>query len=269
MPLLVSSAVSARAAAEDRLRRARGPGRARPRRRRPDHAAAPGRSRPAVATTRTDCDGRGPTTERPGPRRAHALLLRGARHRQRCLGPEGASRPRQRPPGVLGRAGLLRAGPRRRHPGRGEHRPSGSGCCLGVRYYIDNMFQPEYHRKAAGPGARARPSTATRSSRWAVPHWRNLRLSEAQIDSYRRRAADWDYLVSPARYATPLLTRDFGYDGEVLEIGYPRNDVLKSAGGRRHPGRRAGVARHRGRCHGCALRADLPRLPRRGRQRAR
>jgi CDP-glycerol glycerophosphotransferase len=60
------------------------------------------------------------------------------------------------------------------------------------------------------------------------PHWRNIQFSQARIDAYDARAADWDYLVSPARYATPLLKRDFNYHGEVLEIGYPRNDVLKS-----------------------------------------
>jgi CDP-glycerol glycerophosphotransferase len=48
------------------------------------------------------------------------------------------------------------------------------------------------------------------------------------MESYDRRAAEWSYLVSPATYATPLLRRDFHYDGDVLEIGYPRNDVLLS-----------------------------------------
>jgi CDP-glycerol glycerophosphotransferase len=59
-------------------------------------------------------------------------------------------------------------------------------------------------------------------------HWENLQLPKSRIDAYDQRAREWDYLVSPARYATPLLTRDFAYPGEVLEIGYPRNDVLLS-----------------------------------------
>jgi CDP-glycerol glycerophosphotransferase len=98
---------------------------------------------------------------------------------------------------------------------------------FGIQYYIDNMFQPDYHRKADGQ-VLVETFHGYPFKQMGLPHWRNLRLSEAQIDSYRRRAADWDYLVSPARYATPLLTRDFGYDGQVLETGYPRNDVLKS-----------------------------------------
>jgi CDP-glycerol glycerophosphotransferase len=40
--------------------------------------------------------------------------------------------------------------------------------------------------------------------------------------------AQWDFLVSPNPFSTPILQRAFRYDGEVLEYGYPRNDVLSS-----------------------------------------
>lgn len=46
------------------------------------------------------------------------------------------------------------------------------------------------------------------------------------IDSLPGRARQWNLLVSPNRFSTPILRRAFGYDGEVLECGYPRNDVL-------------------------------------------
>jgi CDP-glycerol glycerophosphotransferase len=98
---------------------------------------------------------------------------------------------------------------------------------FGIQYYVDNMFQPEYHQKADGQ-VLVETFHGYPFKQMGLPHWRNLRVSQAQIDSYRRRADDWDYLVSPARYATPLLTRDFGYGGQVLETGYPRNDVLSS-----------------------------------------
>jgi CDP-glycerol glycerophosphotransferase len=38
----------------------------------------------------------------------------------------------------------------------------------------------------------------------------------------------WDYLVSPNRASTELLRRAFGFTGEIIETGYPRNDVLTS-----------------------------------------
>ncbi|MFD4027626.1 CDP-glycerol glycerophosphotransferase family protein [Streptomyces sp. NPDC058576] len=41
-----------------------------------------------------------------------------------------------------------------------------------------------------------------------------------------QRSAQWSVLVSPSRFATPLLRRSLGYEGEVLEAGSPANDVL-------------------------------------------
>ncbi|RII19849.1 CDP-glycerol:poly(glycerophosphate) glycerophosphotransferase [Streptomyces sp. YIM 130001] len=40
------------------------------------------------------------------------------------------------------------------------------------------------------------------------------------------RAAQWSVLVSPNRVSTSVLRRAFGYEGEVMECGYPRNDML-------------------------------------------
>ena len=97
-----------------------------------------------------------------------------------------------------------------------------------AQYYVDNMYQPEYHQKPAGQVI-AQTFHGYPFKQMGHPHWRNLQFSQAKIAAYDARAAEWDYLVSPARYATPLLTRDFNYPGEVLEIGYPRNDVLQSA----------------------------------------
>jgi CDP-glycerol glycerophosphotransferase len=97
-----------------------------------------------------------------------------------------------------------------------------------VKYYVDNMYQPEYHRKPDGQVI-VQTFHGYPFKVMGHPHWQNLQFSQAKINAYDERAKAWDYLVSPARYATPLLTRDFAYDGEVLEIGYPRNDVLTSA----------------------------------------
>ena len=96
-----------------------------------------------------------------------------------------------------------------------------------VRYYLDNMFQPDSHVKPDGQVI-VQTFHGYPFKQMGIPHWRNLGFSQARVRSYHRRAADWDYLVSPAGYATPLLREHFAYDGEVLEIGYPRNDVLQS-----------------------------------------
>ncbi|MEU5718867.1 CDP-glycerol glycerophosphotransferase family protein [Streptomyces sp. NPDC020403] len=48
----------------------------------------------------------------------------------------------------------------------------------------------------------------------------------AYMASMPARAAQWSVLVSPNTFSTPVLRRAFGYTGEVLECGYPRNDLL-------------------------------------------
>ena len=48
-------------------------------------------------------------------------------------------------------------------------------------------------------------------------------------DTYIRDSSMWDYFVSPNRFSTPILKRAFAYEGEMLETGYPRNDILYNA----------------------------------------
>ncbi|EST22194.1 hypothetical protein N566_26750, partial [Streptomycetaceae bacterium MP113-05] len=58
------------------------------------------------------------------------------------------------------------------------------------------------------------------------------------------RAAEWSVLLSPNRFSTPILRRAFGYTGEVLESGYPRNDRLYAEDRERraeHVRRRLGI----------------------------
>ncbi|MFC7592828.1 CDP-glycerol glycerophosphotransferase family protein [Nonomuraea antimicrobica] len=48
---------------------------------------------------------------------------------------------------------------------------------------------------------------------------------------WHRQAAEvrgWDLLLSQSPWATPVLRKAFGYKGEILESGLPRNDVLNS-----------------------------------------
>ena len=75
---------------------------------------------------------------------------------------------------------------------------------------------------------------------------------------WEEQVGNWQYVLSPNRFTTPILRRAYAIEGELLEAGYPRNDVL--AGGRRRPaGGAAAAARPaRGRARR-PLRADLPR----------
>ena len=49
---------------------------------------------------------------------------------------------------------------------------------------------------------------------------------EGRLDRLDHDVARWDLLLSPNPASTPRLRQAFRYDGEVLESGYPRNDLL-------------------------------------------
>ena len=48
----------------------------------------------------------------------------------------------------------------------------------------------------------------------------------AYLDHLARDVAQWDLLLSPNPFSTPLMRRAFRYEGEIAEYGYPRNDVM-------------------------------------------
>lgn len=47
-----------------------------------------------------------------------------------------------------------------------------------------------------------------------------------RIISFEKRENDWDFILSPAPYATKLYKDNFNFHGKFLEIGHPRNDIL-------------------------------------------
>jgi CDP-glycerol glycerophosphotransferase len=49
------------------------------------------------------------------------------------------------------------------------------------------------------------------------------------LDWMEREVPRWDVVISPNPFTTPIMRRAFHYEGEILETGYPRNDMLKSA----------------------------------------
>ncbi len=49
------------------------------------------------------------------------------------------------------------------------------------------------------------------------------------LDYMAADVAQWDLLLSPNPFSTPIWRRAFGYQGEICETGYPRNDALVAA----------------------------------------
>ncbi|MDH6135964.1 CDP-glycerol glycerophosphotransferase [Kitasatospora sp. MAA4] len=53
-------------------------------------------------------------------------------------------------------------------------------------------------------------------------------IDSEYLNQLDREVPVWDLLVSPNTFSTPVLRRAFRYSGEIVESGYPRNDVLFS-----------------------------------------
>ncbi|WP_067489254.1 bifunctional glycosyltransferase/CDP-glycerol:glycerophosphate glycerophosphotransferase [Actinomadura hibisca] len=95
-----------------------------------------------------------------------------------------------------------------------------------ARYLVSNDPQPEWLVKRPG--------------QFYLQTWHGTPLKRIGFDiatprfngarDYLRRfgedVAKWDALLSPNPFSTPVLQRAFRYEGEVLETGYPRNDLL-------------------------------------------
>jgi CDP-glycerol glycerophosphotransferase len=45
-------------------------------------------------------------------------------------------------------------------------------------------------------------------------------------ENFLKESSRWDYLISPNRYSSEIFARAFGFEKEMIESGYPRNDFL-------------------------------------------
>jgi CDP-glycerol glycerophosphotransferase len=52
------------------------------------------------------------------------------------------------------------------------------------------------------------------------------KATRPQLRRLDRQTANWQYVVSPNRFSTPILRRAYALDGEIIETGYPRDDQL-------------------------------------------
>ncbi|APH66414.1 CDP-glycerol glycerophosphotransferase family protein [Bacillus spizizenii] len=53
--------------------------------------------------------------------------------------------------------------------------------------------------------------------------------TEKYKQNFLQEASKWDYLISPNAYSTEIFKRAFQFKKQILETGYPRNDILYSS----------------------------------------
>lgn len=98
---------------------------------------------------------------------------------------------------------------------------------LRARFWINNQNFPTYITK--------RPETTYLQTWHGTPLKKMLYdieeihgRKEGYVERVGSAVKNWDYLVSPSPYATKAFRSAFQYEGDVLEVGYPRNDIFYS-----------------------------------------
>jgi CDP-glycerol glycerophosphotransferase len=95
------------------------------------------------------------------------------------------------------------------------------------KYLVNNSNFPPYFRKAAGQ-VYLQTWHGTPLKRLGRDILSN-NLTKSYLDTMDREAKAWDFLISPNAFCTEVFPSCFGYTGQILETGYPRNDKLSSA----------------------------------------
>ncbi|GAA1466037.1 CDP-glycerol glycerophosphotransferase family protein [Nocardiopsis exhalans] len=93
------------------------------------------------------------------------------------------------------------------------------------RYLVSNSRQPAwFHRHPDQVVVQTWHGSMLKRIGFDVENIRGK--SRDYFDKLAWETRQWDYLVSPSPWATPILRSAFRFEGEVLETGYPRNDIF-------------------------------------------
>ena len=93
------------------------------------------------------------------------------------------------------------------------------------RYLVTNSRQPAwFHRHPEQTVVQTWHGSMLKRIGFDVENIRGK--SRDYFDKLAWETRQWDYLVSPSPWATPILRSAFRFEGEILETGYPRNDVF-------------------------------------------
>lgn len=93
------------------------------------------------------------------------------------------------------------------------------------RYVITNAHLPRWFRRREGQVVlQTWHGTALKRIGFDIE---TVRFARADYkERLRAEVGQWTHLLSPSPWSTPVLRGAFRFEGEVVEAGYPRNDVL-------------------------------------------
>ncbi|WP_167958773.1 CDP-glycerol:glycerophosphate glycerophosphotransferase [Anaerosporobacter faecicola] len=93
------------------------------------------------------------------------------------------------------------------------------------KYTVLNVRQPNWIRKRKG-NVFLETWHGTPLKRLVFDQEEVCGASPLHKQQFYRQSRDWDYLISDNRFSTDTFKRAFLFHNEIVECGYPRNDVL-------------------------------------------
>lgn len=94
------------------------------------------------------------------------------------------------------------------------------------KYFMDNAnFENEFIKRDGQIYIQTMHGTPLKSFGLDIP---TEFVTKKEQEEFIARCARWDYLLVQSDYVSSLTKRCFEYDGNILEVGYPRNDILYS-----------------------------------------
>lgn len=107
-----------------------------------------------------------------------------------------------------------------------RHSPAFFWYLATAKYWINNHNFPNYiHRRKQGLYIQTWHGTPLK--RMFLDQDNFYGRDPGYIDRVKEASAQWNALVSPSPYATEAMRSSYAYEGQVYELGYPRNDVLR------------------------------------------
>ncbi|MBW9209496.1 CDP-glycerol glycerophosphotransferase family protein [Mumia sp. zg.B21] len=113
--------------------------------------------------------------------------------------------------------------------------PGGRGVVMGSREWWDVLARASYLTFNAG----LPPAVVRRPGQVIVQTWHGTPLKLLGADRAavregapgwddwtRRSVGRWDALLAPNPYSAEIFPRAWGYKGDIVQLGYPRNDAL-------------------------------------------
>lgn len=93
------------------------------------------------------------------------------------------------------------------------------------RYIITNAHLPDWIQRRDGQVVvQAWHGTPLKKIGWDIE---DVQFANGDyLQKVARESENWSFMVSPNRFSTPILERAMRFEGEILEAGYPRNDVI-------------------------------------------